>query len=212
MKSFVFKTGQTTVHLIHPEPPEAEKWMNKYGKNPLYASFFTGKSPKYKLQQAVKLELLEQLGLTSLLKYQPDGKPLLKDGRHISISHSGYQVAVALSETIPIGLDIQLPVDKVMRLTDKFATEQEKRTTDNPEKAVFLWAAKEAVYKAAGYQGLPFKQIHIERQDGLPVFAGFRWKQREHFFRLTSKKINGLIMVLAEKHPDSYSVNSPRND
>ena len=199
MNYAVFKTENSTIHLIHSCPDEAEKLLKKYGNHPGFTGFFTGKSIKYKLQQALKIELSEQLNLSRLLSYLPDGKPVLADGRYISISHTGFNVGIALSEKTPVGLDIQIPGNKVMRILDKFASDQEKKSIDSLEKAVFLWTAKEAVYKAAGIRGLSFKSIRIMFENGLPATATVFRENLKTRYVLTSKNTGGLAMVLAEK-------------
>ncbi len=92
------------------------------------------------------------------------GKPFLADSEfNISISHSRNLVAVAYSP-FNIGLDIQVLTQSLVKIKNKFLSEEEKLFCgDDIVKLGQFWTAKEAVYKAYGKKGLRFiEDIKIE--------------------------------------------------
>ena len=60
--------------------------------------------------------LMHRMGISdSDLYYGPEGKPYLKSGRYVSISHTSHVVCVAVSD-YPIGIDIQKRSAKLSRV------------------------------------------------------------------------------------------------
>jgi phosphopantetheinyl transferase len=90
------------------------------------------------------------------------GKPYL-DGSafHISLSHSKDMAAVIASPLV-CGIDIQLIVPKIERISKKFMSQSELDDIDN-NKIIHMhivWGAKECLYKSYGKKKLDFKK-HI---------------------------------------------------
>src|ERR1043166_2795194 len=55
-------------------------------------------------------------------------KPYLKDEEfHFSISHCGDYAAAIVSKKRRVGIDIEIPVEKILRIQDKFLTNVEKQ-------------------------------------------------------------------------------------
>lgn len=112
--------------------------------------------------------LLAELGYTDFdLFYDTTGKPYLKDGNHISITHSFNFSAIIVSDSIPVGIDIEKQRDKILRIAHKFTPLQEYKTIANHEalirKITIVWGGKEAIYKVFGAKGLSFlKHIDID--------------------------------------------------
>jgi phosphopantetheinyl transferase len=107
---------------------------------------------------AVAQCLPPHLCMADILK-DPNGKPYLKNGNHISISHSGAFAAVAVSEKV-VGVDIQIPRSTVFRVRQKFCHPTELSfVKDDPmdERFMMLWCAKEAIFKMYG-SGIDFAQ------------------------------------------------------
>ena len=107
--------------------------------------------------------LMHQLGIASPIAYLPSGKPYLKDDkRHITISHTRGYAAVAISETNPIGLDIEQRTDKVCRVQHKFLSPEEKSLLPSEKKNVeallIIWTAKEAMFKLVDKEGIDFAE------------------------------------------------------
>ena len=100
-------------------------------------------------------------------------KPFLPDERyHFSISHCGDYAAAIVSRNKRVGVDVEIPADKIMRIQDKFLSQEEKRfTIGNKQLAMgnstevwsstLLWSAKEAVFKWYGEGSVDFRQ-HIQ--------------------------------------------------
>ncbi len=82
-----------------------------------------------------------------------NGKPFLNNGCHLSISHDGDLLAVAMASR-PIGLDIQTPDLRVLRIQRRFMNAEEIEWVDASarqlEYATLVWACKEAVFKYFG--------------------------------------------------------------
>lgn len=92
------------------------------------------------------------------IKYDDKGKPYLaEDNRHISISHSHDKLAIIVNEHESTGIDIELIRDKVLKIKHKFLSDSElKDASDNVEKLLIYWAAKETLYKIYGLKEVDF--------------------------------------------------------
>lgn len=106
-------------------------------------------------------QLLLQLGYADVdLLYDVTGKPHLRDGKFISISHS-HQLAVVLVSDHAVGVDVELIREKVAKIGPKFcATELQFLAPDltiDAERLTVIWGAKEAVFKIVNREGISFK-------------------------------------------------------
>lgn len=94
------------------------------------------------------------------LYYDDFGKPHLKDGKFISITHSHNFTGIIISETDEVGIDIEMQRDKILNIAHKFTPIQEYKTLANSEalvrKLTIVWGAKESLYKIYAQQGLSF--------------------------------------------------------
>lgn len=111
------------------------------------------------------------------LYYTEDGKPHLKDGKNISISHSFQFSTIIISDAI-VGIDIEKNREKIKRIAHKFVGEEQQFLTEDAlvEQLTVLWGAKESLYKIHPDGGLLF----IEH---LPIAP----------FQLTDGKTKGYI-------------------
>lgn len=110
--------------------------------------------------------LLKKAGYTDFdLYYTNNGKPHLKDEKHISITHSFNFSAIAISGS-EIGVDIEKNREKIKRIAHKFTNNEAPFLKDKNiiEQLTVLWGAKESLYKIYPYEGLSFKK-HIPIQD-----------------------------------------------
>ena len=112
--------------------------------------------------------LLAEAGYTDFdLYYDAQGKPHLKDGKCISITHSFTFSGIIVSDQ-EVGIDIEMLRDKIMRIAHKFTPLEEYRTLANTEaivrKLTIVWGAKESLYKLYAQEGLSFLK-HIDVQD-----------------------------------------------
>lgn len=112
--------------------------------------------------------LLEEAGYTDFdLYYNAEGKPHLKDGKQISITHSNNFSAIIVSDQL-VGIDIEKQRDKILRIAQKFTPIEEYYTLTSSEarirKLTIVWCAKESLYKLYEQPGLSFLK-HIDVQD-----------------------------------------------
>tara|TARA_B110001454_G_scaffold213582_1_gene232013 strand:+ start:1277 stop:1909 length:633 start_codon:yes stop_codon:yes gene_type:complete len=111
-------------------------------------------------------KLLETAQLTDFdLYYTNDGKPHLKDGRIITISHSFDFSAIAISES-EIGIDIEKNRDKIQRIASKFIGEENDFLCNEnlTEQLTVIWGAKESLFKIHPDGGLLFiEHLPIEK-------------------------------------------------
>ena len=101
------------------------------------------------------------------LFYDEEGKPHLRDGKFISITHSFVFSAIIVSKR-KVGIDIEKQRDKILLIAPKFTPIEEYRTLANEEavirKLTIVWGAKEAVYKLYAKPKVSFLQ-HINITD-----------------------------------------------
>ena len=111
--------------------------------------------------------LLKERGYTDHdLYYDENGKPHLKDGKQISITHS-YQFAGIIISDSEVGIDIEKQRHKILRIAHKFTPIAEYRTLANDDavmrKLTIVWCAKESLYKSFAMPGVSFIQnIYVE--------------------------------------------------
>ena len=102
------------------------------------------------------------------LFYDENGKPHLKDGKRISITHSNHFTGIIISDRFEVGIDIEKQRDKILRIAHKFTPMAEYRTMANTEalirKLTVVWGCKEALYKIYSESGLSFLH-HIVIKD-----------------------------------------------
>ncbi|MFV0540804.1 MAG: 4'-phosphopantetheinyl transferase family protein [Aestuariibaculum sp.] len=106
--------------------------------------------------------LLAAFGYTDYdLFYDENGKPHLKDGRQISITHSFNFSAVIVSDFV-IGIDIEKQRNKIGLIAHKFIDyEFQYLKPDTPNyinQLTVIWCVKESLYKLFCTPGLSFKQ------------------------------------------------------
>ena len=95
------------------------------------------------------------------LFYDENGKPHLKDGKQISITHSFNFSAVIISDLI-VGIDIEKQRDKITVIAHKFIDYEfdylNENDTDYIKKLTTIWCVKESLYKLFATPGLSFLQ------------------------------------------------------
>ncbi|MDB4273750.1 4'-phosphopantetheinyl transferase superfamily protein [Algibacter sp.] len=106
--------------------------------------------------------LLQEFGYTDAdLFYDDNGKPHLKDGKQISITHSFNFSAVIVSDLI-VGIDVEKQREKISIIAHKFIDYEfdylSEESTDYIKKLTAIWCAKESLYKLFCTPGLSFKQ------------------------------------------------------
>ncbi|MCC4211716.1 4'-phosphopantetheinyl transferase family protein [Leeuwenhoekiella parthenopeia] len=115
--------------------------------------------------------LLHEAGYTDQdLYYTDNGKPHLRDGKYISITHSYNFTAIIVSDDTEVGIDIEMQRDKILRIASRFTPLKEYHTLANEDalirKLTIVWGAKESLYKIYGVKGISFlKHIYVEDFD-----------------------------------------------
>lgn len=111
--------------------------------------------------------LLMEAGYTDFdLYYDEFGKPHLKDGKHISISHS-HDFSVIVVSNVNIGADLEILKDKTLLLAPRYMDVshlQNLSKEDELIKATVVWGIKESVFKIKNVIGISFKD-HIFESD-----------------------------------------------
>lgn len=108
-------------------------------------------SPARTLERiAVRVLLKVLLGEEKTIDYHPNGKPYFKDQSiNISISHTKKYVAIILSQSSLLGIDIEYISDRVKRIRPRFISESEYIDPENEVLHLLLhWSGKETMYKA----------------------------------------------------------------
>lgn len=137
------------------------------------------------------------------LFYDELGKPHLKNGKNISITHSFIFSAIIISDR-KIGIDIEKQREKILQIAHKFTPLKEYRTMANAEalvrKLTIVWGAKEAIYKIQSVPGVSFLQ-HINITDfdfdddettGKVIYSG-----KTSFYQLRFFEFEGFTCVIA---------------
>ncbi len=109
--------------------------------------------------------LLKAFGYTDFdLFYDQNGKPHLKDGKEISITHSFTFSAVIVSDH-KIGIDIEKQRDKIAIIAKKFIDYEfqylNPLAEDYINKLTVIWGIKESLYKLFATPGMLFKAHFI---------------------------------------------------
>jgi phosphopantetheinyl transferase len=108
-----------------------------------------------------------------LIQIADTRKPFLPDEQyHFSISHCGDYAAAIVSKDGRVGIDIEIPTEKISKIMYKFLSAQEHELFHliEPDKdripfSTLLWSAKESVFKWYGSGGVDFrKEIQLKKQ------------------------------------------------
>jgi len=109
-----------------------------------------------------------------LIEIADTRKPFLPDEQyHFSISHCGDFAAAIVSRDKRVGIDVEIPVEKILAIQGKFLSDEERQWTAGLQTNDFrlptlLWSCKESVFKWFGIGGVDFrKEIQLfEQQEG----------------------------------------------
>lgn len=117
-------------------------------------------------------------------------KPFIPDERyHFSISHCGDYAAAIVSSTNRVGIDIEIPVEKLERIRHKFLSPEEEqrfpalKAENHLVYLTQLWSTKEAVYKWYGLGKVDFREH-------MPLYPGGSANHHICDFALTQEKVN----------------------
>lgn len=150
-------------------------WYITEDETSLAAQLKTATCPQEIISEQKRLEwisgrlLIAHLATASGLSYQgilkdEYGKPFLKGSdHHISLSHSYPYVAAQIHPLQSVGIDIEQPKEKLLRIAPRILDPAElENAGNNIVKHCIYWCAKEALYKVYGKRGLLFTHhLHV---------------------------------------------------
>ena len=149
-------------------------------------------------------KLLAEFGYSDAdLFYDENGKPHLKDGKQISITHSFNFSAVIISDLI-VGVDIEKQRDKITIIAHKFIDYEfdylNKNDLEYIKKLTVIWCVKESLYKLYTTPGLSFKKhclvIPFSENDNKTI-AWIDYKKRKHRYNINFLEFEGFFCAYA---------------
>ncbi|MFK5959228.1 MAG: 4'-phosphopantetheinyl transferase superfamily protein [Lutibacter sp.] len=147
--------------------------------------------------------LLKEAGYNDFdLFYTENGKPHLKNGKRISITHSFTFSAIIISD-VEVGIDIEKNREKIKIIQHKFVNFEQGfiHEDDNYiQQLTTIWGAKESLYKIYPYGGLTFKNdIDIDSfQIADNKTTGFiKAKDWNKKYNIYFEQLNGFTLVYA---------------
>lgn len=154
--------------------------------------------------------LLKEAGYNDFdLFYTKNGKPHLKNGKRISITHSFTFSAIIISD-VEVGIDIEKNREKIKIIQHKFINFERgfiHEDDDYIEQLTVIWGAKESLYKIYPYGGLTFKndidinsfQILDKKTTGY-----IKVKNWDKTYDIHFEQLDGFTLV--------YALDSEKND
>lgn len=157
-------------------------YLNDYSKNRISKM----KSEVHKKGFLSVRHLLKHLNYSDDdLFYTEDGKPHLKDGLRISISHSFNFSCIIVSKNV-VGIDIEKNREKIIRIADKFVGEEAKflAEKDLVKQLTVIWGAKESLFKIHPDGGLLFKHHLPIEKFSLTDKKAKGWIKKDNFYEV----------------------------
>jgi phosphopantetheinyl transferase len=203
--NFSRSVGTTTEILLWKITEPLSELSAEVTLNPKNQVRFNGM--KSELHQRAFLsvrKLLQLKGYTDFdLEYDQFGKPHLKDGKHISISHSHEYATIIISDEIT-GIDIELQREIIIKIAPKFAEKElEFLDNDNQEyirKLTVIWGVKESIFKIINEVGISFKDhihVHPFEMVDLSGTANLYFQNRASQFKYHFIEIDNFTLVYA---------------
>jgi phosphopantetheinyl transferase len=106
-----------------------------------------------------------------------------------------------------VGVDIELPVEKILKIRSKFSTDEEFSMlntqcsmlnglpTANCQLPTVIWSSKEAVFKWFGEGGVDFKKdIQLKRIDGEKEIIDCYFEKTRQDLLVSYKMLDGLVL------------------
>jgi 4'-phosphopantetheinyl transferase len=160
---------------INEDEPTLAKMLSPFEAVPSYLSN-PFKRLEFLAARVLIKALLKEWNLTfNGLTKDEFGKPFLKDLPHqISLSHSYPYVAVITDNKRNVGIDLEQPKEKLLKIAPRVLEKRElKDAGDNIVKHCVYWCAKESLVKIHGKKDLVFaenlkiKPFSLEKQGDL---------------------------------------------
>ncbi|WP_298782114.1 4'-phosphopantetheinyl transferase superfamily protein [uncultured Polaribacter sp.] len=136
--------------------------------------------------------------------YDEFGKPHLKDGKFISITHSFNFTGIIISDEFSVGIDIEKQREKILKIAPKFTQIEEYKTIANVDalisKLTIVWGAKESLYKIYGKKKLLFlHHIYVDdfKFDDKKTTGEIRFNGKETTYNIEFLEFEGFTCVYA---------------
>lgn len=151
--------NQVSVHLLHYQSFDPIDYLDQLTELEKERYFeFQGEARK---QEFVATRILRHaLFGFKHIHYNEHGAPYIEDEGYISISHTKGVVAIAVSKSITVGVDLELIGNRAKSILKKFLSERELNMLDTTSdvETTIAWSAKEVLYKLAGRKQIDFKK------------------------------------------------------
>lgn len=125
--------------------------------------------------EGVKELVRRVFGTDATLCHTPAGAPFINGyNGHISISHGSGYALLAVSDTRPVGVDIESPRPTLRRVASRFLSPSEFSVYSSSDALLLRsWTAKEAIFKALGIDSLTIGHIILPEDPEQTVFTAF---------------------------------------
>ena len=144
-----------------------------------------------------------------LIEIADTRKPFLPDEQyHFSISHCGDYAAAIVSRNERVGIDIEIPVEKIGRIMYKYLSAKEHEifnlvpgaendsTVMNFDEPTLLWSAKEAVFKWYGNGGVDFRrEIQLLKQQESDETIDCLFSKNKTELHVNYRHFDGLVLA-----------------
>ena len=147
--------------------------------------------------------LLQHLGYSDFdLYYDEFGKPHLKDGKHLSISHSNGYSGIVISDK-NVGLDIEQLKEKTLKIAFRYMEVKHLENLSEAEqlkKATVVWGIKETIFKVKNEVGISFIDHIFENEfafDDKKATVELHFNNQIEYFETVFDSIEEYIFVCA---------------
>ncbi|MDN3202666.1 4'-phosphopantetheinyl transferase family protein [Algoriphagus sediminis] len=114
---------------------------------------------------------------------------------HVSLSHTKGIATAIYHDTKPVGIDLELIREKVVRIGPRFLAKEELDfLTADPEHVTMAWSAKESVFKCLGKRGVSFRN-HIRLSPFNLDSIFIKAKVDKYDFDIQVSKMENLILT-----------------
>lgn len=157
----IVKRDEATIGLWEMVDGEFDSYTDDYLRGAIGEAEKRYKSNARRMEYICERALLKDMMNGKIVKifHNKDGKPMLNNGLNISISHTRGYIAIILSETKNVGIDIEYVSDRVEKIASRFMREDE--SADDIMSLLVHWCAKETLYKLFSSEHLDFMNIKV---------------------------------------------------
>ena len=161
----IIKRDEATIGLWEMVDGEFDTCSDDYLRDAIREAEKMYKSNARRMEYICERALLKDMmnGRIVNIFHNEDGKPMLNNGLNISISHTRGYIAIILSETKNVGIDIEYVSDRVEKISSRFMREDE--SADDIISLLVHWCAKETLYKLFSSEHLDFMNIKVNIGD-----------------------------------------------